>query len=170
VVRIFNIGRTNLADPLQVSDFLVWMDWPGFINGTSNGSGIKYLTVPQANGGPDTYGNTIDQYKFETVEISGSSFTTSSTVQFVFTIPHVALASSTRTYSSIGFNYLSVPADAVANLAVVTNTKNYNLNYTGSNWTNTIYRAHSTYPGTFSRLIQPSDASNNFYFRGGNLI
>jgi hypothetical protein len=162
-------GAPDLTNSGQLSDFLYWMDWPGFRNGTSNTIAVEELTVPQSAGGTDTYGNTIAQYVFETVEIPAGSFTVGNTVYFAFVVPHALLNSSSQVYSTIGYDYTSSASDAVTTTTSTASYRTTDVTYTGSNWENTTFRVHSN-AGVLARTISSTDNTNDFYFRGGALV
>jgi hypothetical protein len=162
-------GEPNLSNSNQLADFLYWMDWPGFINGTVNSPAVIEVDIPQSAGGTDIYGNTIEQFKFLTAQVPSGSFTVGDNVQFVFIAPHTLLNNSSKVYSTIGYNYNSIPADSVSDTTGTSSYRSININYTGSNWANTTYRV-CTNAGTLNRNISVGDNNNDFYFRGGDLI
>jgi hypothetical protein len=162
-------GEPDLTNANVLADFLYWMDWPGFQTGTANSIATISVNVPQTAGGTDTYGNNIEQYKFVTTEIPAGSFTVGDNIQFAFIVPHSLLSNSTKIYSTIGYNYTNTPSDAVSDTTGTSAYRVTDVNYTGSVWNNTTYRVF-TNAGTLNRNISVGDNSNNFYFRGGDII
>ena len=162
-------GEPDLSDANQLADFKTWMDWPGFTAGTSNAPAVITSVVSQTSTGTDSYSNSNTQYVFQTLEIPSGSFTTNDLVWFVFVVPHSELASSTKLYTSIGYDFSSTPSNAVTQKTSATSlSKNYDVSYSSSNWNNTTYRVHGN-TGTLQRTISTADQSNDFYFRGGDL-
>jgi hypothetical protein len=101
-------GIPNL--PTDLNDFLLWMDWPGFFNGTSNNTnGTLQSTIPQTSGGSDLYGNVIDAYNFVTTEIPSNTVT--GQAWYVVLAP-ISLTNNT-TYSSIGISYNDTPQSLI---------------------------------------------------------
>ena len=162
-------GLPDLTNNAVLQDYLYWMDWPGFANGTTNVPAVIEVDVPQSAGGTDLYGNNIEQFKFLTTQIPAGSFNIGDNIQFIFMVPHSLLDNSTKIYSTIGFNYLSQASDAVTTTSGTLAPRSTDLNYVGSNWSNTIYRT-CTNTSAFRRNISAGDNNNNFYFRGGDLI
>jgi len=164
-----NSGIPTLTNAAQLQDFLYWMDWPGFVNGTANAPSVIEADIPQTAGGTDIYGNTIDQFKFLTTQVPAGSFNAGDRVQFVFIAPHSLLDNSTKVYSTIGWNYTNNSSDAVTNTSGTLTPRATDVNYLGSNWINTTYRV-CTNVSSLYRTMSIADSNNNFYFRGGDLI
>ena len=153
--------------PGDVNDFLIWMDWPGFTAGTVNVPAVITATIPQTGGGTDSYGNTIEAYKFLTTEIAGN--TTTGNVQYVVLAP-ISMTNN-QVYSTIGINYSNAPT-SLTNTSTDSGLRGTNISYTGSNWPNTNYRVYTGSPGSGGFDIgvpTTTDATNN-YFRGGTLV
>jgi hypothetical protein len=162
-------GQPDLTIPAVLADFKYWMDWPGHQTGTANAPAAILVDVPQTNGGVDSFGNPIDQFVFETTEVPAGSFSINSNVQIAPVVPHSLLDGSTKIYSTIGFDYNSVPSDAVSNTTGTGANRADDVAYTGSVWANATYRL-TTNGGTLNRNISIGDNNNDFYFRGGGLI
>jgi hypothetical protein len=152
--------------PTDLNDFLLWMDWPGFVNGTSNNTnGTLQSTIPQTSGGSDLYGNVIDAYNFLTTEIPSNTVT--GQAWYVVLAP-ISLTNNT-TYSSIGINYNDTPQSLIG-YNTETSIKNTNIVYTGSNWFNTIYRIYTSAQNNgFTNGEQGQIDTTNNFFKGGTL-
>lgn len=152
--------------PTDVNDFLYYMDWPGFYSGTTNVPAVIQQSIPQSGGGTDSYGNTIEAYKFYTTQIPANS--TTGNIYYVVLAP--LSMTNNQVYSNIGINYSNAP-----NSLVVTTTDSglraQNINYSGSNWVNSTYRVYSQSQnnGFNTGVAGLTDTTNN-YFRGGTLI
>jgi hypothetical protein len=155
----------DLNVPSQLSDFLIWMDWPGFYTGTTNVPPVIKVPIPQTNGGTDSYGNSIEAYKFITTEVTGG--TTTGNVQYVVLAP-LSLTNN-QIYSNIGINYNNSPLTLTYTLTDLTRAS-VNVVYNGTNWANTTYRLYSQSPsnGFDNGNNGITDMTNN-YFRGGTL-
>jgi hypothetical protein len=151
---------------INAADLAVYMDWPGFINGTSNVPSVIKITIPQTSGGLDSYGNSIEAYKFITTQVAANS--TTGNVWYSVFAPTVQ--TNNQTYNTVGFNYSDSPntltyasTEPVAYSQLIT--------YTGSEWTNTNYRVY-TQGGSGNGFNNGSngvtDTTNN-YFKGGAL-
>ena len=152
--------------PAQLSDFLYWMDWPGFYTGTTNVPPVIKQTIPQVGGGTDAYGNSIEAYKFLTTQINAN--TTTGNIYYVVLAP--LTMTNNQVYSNIGINYNNAP------LSLITTTTDsglraQNITYSGSNWINSTYRVYSQSPNNgFNVGVAGVTDSTNNYFRGGTLI
>jgi hypothetical protein len=151
---------------INAADLAVYMDWPGFISGTSNVPPVIKITIPQTSGGLDAYGNSIEAYKFITTQVAANS--TTGNVWYSVFAPTVQ--TNNQTYNTVGFNYSDSPntltyasTEPVAYSQLIT--------YTGSEWTNTNYRVY-TQGGSGNGFNNGSngvtDTTNN-YFKGGTL-
>ena len=163
----FGFQTTGLpVFPADLNDFLYWMDWPGFYTGTTNVPAVIKQTIPQAGGGTDSYGNTIEAYKFLTTQINAN--TTTGNIYYVVLAP-ISMTNN-QVYSNIGINYNNAPASLVTT-TTDSGVRAQDINYSGSNWINSTYRVYTQSPnngfnvGVFGVL----DTTNN-YFRGGTLV
>lgn len=159
-------GNPDFTIPGVLDDFLYYMDWPGFVTGTTNVPPVIKTTVPQTSGGSDAFGNAIEAYKFVTTEITGG--TTTGIVQYVVLVP-LSLTDN-KVYSNVGINFNNSPLTLT-----YTTTDNLlysqNITYISTNWANTTYRIYSQSPNTgFSTGIEYVTDPTNNYFRGGTLI
>jgi hypothetical protein len=157
-------GIPNL--PTDLNDFLLWMDWPGFVNGTANNTnGTLQSVIPQTSGGLDLYGNVIDAYNFVTTEIPSNTVT--GQAWYVVLAP-ISLTNN-LTYSTIGISYNDTPQSLVG-YTTETSIKNTNIVYTGSNWFNTTYRIYTSAQNNgFTNGVQGQIDTTNNFFKGGTL-
>jgi hypothetical protein len=158
-------GIPILTDPNYLADFNIWLDWPGFYTGTTNVPPVIKAVVPQTSGGNDSFGNSIEAYKFVTTEVIGGTIT--GNIQYVVLAP--SILTNNQVYSSIGINYNNSPATLTYTLTDNV-LDSVNVIYTGSNWANTTYRVYSQSPsnGFDNGNAGIVDSTNN-YFRGGTL-
>lgn len=158
-------GNPILTNPTILADFLFYLDWPGFVTGTTNVPPVIKATIPQTSGGNDAYGNAIEAYKFLTTEITGG--TTTGNVQYVILAP-LSLTNN-KIYSSVGISFTNSPL-VLTDTLTDTNLNATNIIYTGSNWANATYRIYSqsTNSGFSNGSSGITDPTNN-YFRGGTL-
>jgi hypothetical protein len=161
-----NSPLPDLTDSTQLADFKIWMNWTGFVTGTTNVPPVIQQTIPQSNGGTDSYGNSIESYKFLTTQIPAN--TTTGNIYYVVLAP-ISMTNN-QVYGNIGINYSNAP------LSLVTTTtdsglRSTNVSYTGSYWANTNYRVYTQAinNGFNVGAIGVTDTTNN-YFRGGTLI
>ena len=158
-------GIPDLTDANFLSDFLIWMDWPGFYTGTTNVPPVIKTPIPQTSGGNDSFGNPIEAYKFLTTEVTGGTIT--GNIQYVILAPRSL--TNNQIYSSVGINYNN--SSATLTYTLTDNVlDSVNIVYTGANWANSTYRVYSQSPsnGFDNGNIGITDATNN-YFRGGTL-
>ena len=166
-VNWFGFQTSGLPNfPTDISDFLIWMDWPGFVNGTPNVPKVIKQSVPQTSGGVDTYGNAIDAYDFLTTEIPAN--TTTGNVYYVVLVP--PSLTNNQIYSTIGISYTNTPL-VLIQTSTDSGLRGSNVNYSGSNWPIATYRVYSQSPSNGFNNGAPFvvDITNN-YFRGGTLI
>jgi hypothetical protein len=152
--------------PAQLSDFLYWMNWPGFYTGTTNVPAVIKQTIPQSGGGTDSYGNTIEAYKFYTTQIPANS--TTGNIYYVVLAPKSM--TNNQIYDNIGINYNNAP-NSLVTTTTDSGVRAQDINYSGSNWVNSTYRVYTQSPsnGFNIGVAGVTDATNN-YFRGGTLI
>lgn len=160
-------GIPNFGDVNQIGDFLLWMDWPGFVNGTPNNTnGTLTANIPQVSGGIDSYGNVIDAYTFITTEVPAGTVTGS--------IYYIVLAPLTQTnnqiYSQIAIDYNNSPQSMIS-YNTETSLRTTNINYMGPNWETVTYRVYTQSPNNGFTNGSPGvvDTTNN-YFKGSTLI
>ena len=152
---------------INAADLEVYMNWPGFITGTTNVPPAIKITIPQTSGGVDSYGNAIEAYKFLTTQVNANS-TTGNVWYSVFAPP---TKTNNKTYSSVGINYANAPATLV-NTSTEPTVYVYNINYAGINWSPATYKVY-TQSGSGNGFNNGSDGvtdTTNNYFRGGTLI
>jgi len=152
--------------PSDVSDFLKWMDFPGFVNGTPNNTnGVLQSVVPQTSGGLDSFGNVIDAYNFVTTQIPSNTVTGQG--WYVVLVPQSL--TNNLVYTTIAINYNDAP-QSLLNFNTESSIRTTNIVYTGSNWFNETYRVYtSSQNNGFTNGNQSEIDSNNNYFKGGTL-
>jgi len=149
-----------------MSDYILWMDWPGFVNGTSNVPPVITQMVPQTGSGTDSFGNSIEAFKFVTTEISGN--TTTGNVYYIVMAP--LSKTNNQLYETIGINYNDSP-NALLNTYTESIIRNTNIIYSGANWGNTTYRIYTQSAGNgFNVGISGVNDNSNNFFRGGLLL
>jgi hypothetical protein len=149
----------------NATDLLIWMDWPGFVTGTTNVSPVIKQTVPQSSGGTDAFGNPINAYMVETTEVPAG--TVKGAVQFVFLVP-LSLTNNT-VYTQFGINYLGAPNSLTAT-GVDYTLDVIDLNYTGPNWPHGHYRMY-TVAGAGAGWVTGDPGTpnpNNFFFKANS--
>jgi hypothetical protein len=152
---------------INATDLLIYMDWPGFKNGTTNVPAVIEIEIPQTSGGFDSYGNSIEAYKFFTTEVTANT-TTGNVWYSIFAPP---IKTNNKVYSSIGINYANAPTTLV-NTSTEPTVYVYNIGYSGINWINGAYRVYtqSAVGNGFNTGSAGVIDSTNNYFRGGTLI
>jgi hypothetical protein len=152
---------------INAADLEIYMNWPGFITGTTNVPPAIEVVIPQTNGGLDVYGNPTEAYKFLTTQVAANS----STGNIWFSIFAPLSRTNNQVYSSVGFNYSNSPT-TLTNASTEPTIYVYNINYSGVNWDNAVYKVY-TQSGSGNGFNNGStgviDSTNN-YFRGGTLI
>ena len=151
----------------NANDFKIYMDWPGFVTGTTNIPSAIQMVIPQTNGGLDAYGNAIEAYKFVTTQVAAN--TTTGNIWYSVAAP--PSKTNNQVYQTIGINYANQPTTLVA---VSTEPTIYSANvaYNGSNWATASYKVYtqSAANNGFNTGIPGVIDSTNNYFRGGTLI
>jgi hypothetical protein len=152
--------------PADLNAFLYYMDWPGFYTGTTNVPAVIQQSIPQSGGGTDSYGNSIEAYKFYTTQIPANS--TTGNIYYVVLAP--LSMTNNQVYSNIGINYNNAP-NSLITTTTDSGLRAQNISYSGSNWVNTTYRVYSQSEnnGFNTGVAGVTDTTNN-YFRGGTLI
>ena len=159
-------GLPNWSTPSDVTDFYLWLDFPGFVTGTTNTPAVIKQSIPQSSGGNDSYGNSIEAYKYLTTQIPANS--TTGNIYYVVLVPPVM--TNNQLYANMGINYNNAP-NALVTTTTDSGLRSQNIVYTGSNWSNTTYRVYSQSPNNGFNVGAPgvTDTTNN-YFRGGTLV
>jgi hypothetical protein len=160
-------GFTPGTFGINAADLAVYMDWPGFVTGTTSQPGVIQIDVPQTSGGNDDFGNPIEQYKFETTEVTGG--TISGSIVYSVWVPSSLINS--QVYSTVGINYNNAP-NSLVNTSTDGSIYVYDVIYTGPNWFNTTYKVFTNAApggGWINGSAFTVDNTNN-YFRGGTLI
>jgi hypothetical protein len=163
----FGFNASGIA-LINANDLQIWMAWPGFLTGTTNNTnGTLTATVPQSNGGTDDYGNLIEQYIFETIEVPAG--TVRGNIYYSVLVPLNVINSGTQKYSQIGINYGNPPS-ALDNTNADLSVSSINVVYTGSTFYNTTYRVYTNSPGNnFNVGVTGQFNSTENYFRGATL-
>lgn len=160
-------GPPDLSDSNVVADFLYWMNWPGFIQGTSNAPPAQLVPIPQEGStGSDSFGNDIEEFKFLTSEFEILS-SAGSNLQFVALTPRVMNNGSLLRYSSIGYDWTGAPSGSSYQTTSTSGASMIDLIYSGDYWPNSTYRVH-TNSGTLNHNV--GGESGPCYFRGGTYI
>tara|TARA_R110000803_G_scaffold183581_1_gene245932 strand:+ start:340 stop:855 length:516 start_codon:yes stop_codon:yes gene_type:complete len=162
----FGFKAGSGVNGVNVSDLTLYMDWPGFVSGTTNVPAVIQSTVPQVAGGTDAFGNLITAFTFKTTIVSGG--TTTGNVWYSIWVPHSLLNNSTQVYADIGFNFNGNSTNFNV-LTTDTTLRSYDIVYTGANWPNTTYRVFSNNGGYNQGSSGVVDTTDNF-IRGGSLI
>ena len=160
-------GIPNFGDVNQIGDFLLWMDWPGFVNGTPNNTNATLtVNIPQVSGGIDSYGNVIDAYTFITTEVTAGTVTGS--IYYIFLAP--LTQTNNQIYSQIAIDYNNSPQSMIS-YNTETSLRTTNINYMGPNWETVTYRVYTQSPNNGFTNGSPGvlDTTNN-YFKGSTLI
>lgn len=151
---------------INAADLEVYMDWPGFSNGTANVPPVIQITIPQTSGGVDTYGNSIEAYKFITTQVAANS----TTGNIWYSVFAPTLQTNNQTYNTVGFNYTDSP-NTLTYASTESVVYSQLISYSGSEWSVTNYRVY-TQGGSGNGLNNGSDGvtdTTNNYFKGGTL-
>lgn len=151
---------------INADDLAIYMDWPGFVNGTSNVPKAIKITIPQTSGGLDSYGNPIEAYKFLTTRIQSN--TSKGNIWYSVIVPPAL--TNNQFYSSIGFNYSDGP-NSLTYASTEPLVYAQNISYIGSNWEKSSYKIY-TQSGAYNGFNVGSQGvlnTFNHYFRGGPL-
>jgi hypothetical protein len=153
---LFTQGVPVLTNSGELSDFLIWMDWPGFRTGAPNNSNaVVEGSVNQLS------------YKLDLMSLPANSMT--GNTWFVIAVPHSLINGGTQIYSQIGINYNG----STSLLATNTNSalRSVDVTYTGSNWANDTYRIFSAASGLgFNAGAGTNVNGDIYYFGDGTLI
>ena len=156
----YGFAASGLAG-INANDILTWMDWPGFVNGTTNVTPVIQQIVPQADGGNDAHGNPITSYLIETTEVPQN--TVKGYVYFSFLVP-ISLTNN-NTYKSFGINFNDA-ANALETTSVDSGVSSIDIYYTGSNWPNGHYRMYTeSYGNGWSGGVSGTGNPFNYFFR-----
>ena len=150
---------------INAADLAIYMDWPGFVNGTSNVPRAIEITIPQTSGGVDSFGNAIEAYKFLTTQVNAGNIG-----DIWYSIFAPVSQTNNQTYNTIGFNYAGSPS-TLTYTSTDPATYSGNIVYTGPNWTLSTYKAYSQSAqggGMNQGSFGVTDSTNN-YFKGGTL-
>jgi len=144
--------------PTTDSDVTLFMDWPGWFDGTA--PTVIETEIPQITGGIDTYGNLKTEYNFITTQVPKG---TATDAWYIWLIPQSMLGGSDKRQTYIGYNINNSPNSLISQ-PMTSSIYQYGGSYTGSNWINDTYRMYTTHPGlAFS--ISTNDI-RTIYFKG----
>lgn len=132
-------GAPDLSNSNVAADFLYWMDWPGFVDGTMNAPPAQLVAIPQEGSiGTDLFGNVIEDFKFITTEfeILGPN---GSNLQFVAVTPRVMDNGSILRYTDIGFDWTGSPVGSSYQTTGVSGASMFDIEYSGVIWPNSTY-------------------------------
>lgn len=153
-------GFTNTSQPTQNqtifnSDMNRYVDFSGWTSGEF--PTIIKQSVPQTNGGVDSFGNAKVAYNFLTTQILENSV--GGNAWYTWIIP--TLLTNNETQVLIDVNVSNNP-----NLLTAVSTEgtvnSYTFTYSGGTIPNIVYKVYTTFPNT---IFQITD-SQNIYFRG----
>jgi hypothetical protein len=159
----YGFWTSGIVD-INATDLAIYMDWPGFKNGTANVPTPIKITIPQTTGGIDQYGNPIVAFTFLTTKVIANS--TRGNIWYSVFVP--SAKTNNKMYSTIGFNYNS--SNNLTYASTEPNLYLLNINYTGGNYGNSIYKVYSgSVQGSgFNSGYQGVINSEDHYFRGGS--
>jgi len=150
------------STPSTGTDITLFMDWPGFYDGTA--PAVIEADIPQSSGGNDSFGNTISQFNFVTTEVPQG--TVSGGAWYYWLIPQSRIGVSTNRQLTIGYN---INSDANTLTSVNMSSSIYGIagNYSGSNWPADTYRMYSTYANTSFSIS--NNGTDDLYFKGNTI-
>lgn len=144
--------------PTTDSDVTLFMDWPGWFDGTA--PTVIETEVPQTTGGLDTYGNLKNEFNFVTTKVPQG---TATDAWYIWLIPQSMLGGEDKRQTYIGYNINNSPSSFTSQ-PMTSSIYQYGGDYTGVNWVNDTYRMYTTHPGlAFS--ISTNDI-RSIYFKG----
>jgi len=153
-------GFTNASQPTQNQttfnlDMNRYIDFTGWTSGEF--PRIITQTVPQVNGGTDSFGNSKVAYNFLTTEILENSI--GGNAWYTWIIP--TLLTNNETQVLIDVNTSNNP-NLLTAVATEGTINSYTFTYSGGTIPNVVYKVYTTFPNT---IFQITD-SQNIYFRG----
>jgi len=160
-------GFTNGSTITSIADAELYMDFYTANAGSGGVPSIVTLSIPQSSGGNDSFGNSIVQYNFTTIEIS--SGTVSDDAYYTFFIPAESIggASTTNRQTKIDvsdgdgqntFTTSNMPS-SLYNLGTITNP--------GGSYDNGTYRVYTT--NTTGGGFYYDNTSTTLYFKGNTV-
>lgn len=121
-------GVPDLTNSSVLTDFKLWMEWPGWSGTTNNTNGVLTQNVD-----PTTY----ELPSGSPLQVPSGSLI--GNTYFIWAVPHNEINGGTQVYSQIGANYLSSTSPLT-----LRNTSSAlratDVVYTGSQWANDTYR------------------------------
>ena len=162
----FGFWISGVSSSFNSNDAAVYMDWPGWQNGTENNIlGHILSNVPQSSGGTDFYGNFKNAYSFETVQIPSGSV--QGQAYFSVWIPLELMDEGLSIMTSVLANFSSNPQ--CGSEVFTPFLSGVDVEYTGVNWPNATYRVFTT--GLNAGLNLGSSGvynSSYYYLKGGS--
>ena len=142
------VGFNSGAAGFNNDDAQVWMDWPGFTGGTSNGSQVLTTTVDQAS------------YLFNSVTLSQNSFT-GTTGHVAIVIPVSSMDNDTYRLTIIDYDYNNDGSfDTTLPNAIVSGVL---VTYSGGYWPSGNYRVYHA-----GALASNTNGSYPYVWRGNS--
>ena len=153
-------GFSNTSQPTQ-NQTLFNFDMNRYVDFTGWTSGefptVINQTVPQVNGGVDSFGNAKVAYNFLTTQILENSV--GGNAWYTWIIPTSLTNNETQVLIDVNTSNNPNLLTAVATEGTI---NSYTFNYTGGTIPNITYKVYTTFPNT---IFQITD-SQNIYFRG----
>lgn len=156
-------GFGNTSQPTQSAttfniDMNRYVDFTGWTSGQF--PPVISQTVPQVNGGVDSFGNAKVAYNFLTTKVPEN--TISGDAWYTWIIP-ISLTNNEK-QTVIDLNISNNP-NLFTQVATEGTINTYTFTYSGSTIPKTTYRVYTTFPNT---IFQIND-SQNIYFRGNSI-
>jgi hypothetical protein len=141
----------------QMNAYIAYSGW-----GVSEPA-IVSAPISTSTGGTDAWGNPIEAYKFQTVQVPSTTVPSGEIAWYTW---FVATGSTNgQTYTQIKIGTGNPPA---TNITPNTVYSVLTVNYTGStNIPAGVYRVYTTKPGAGLNI---NNSGNNYYFQGGTLV
>ena len=143
-------GFANGAPGFNASDAAVWLDWPGWSAGTSNGSTGLTTTVDQST------------YLFNSVSLPSGTIAASTTMYPAVVIPTSSMSSGTYTLTDIGYDYTTNGGTSFVNVTTDTTIRAVSVTYGGG-----AFMPSGTYIVYYANnLNTSSNNTTSSYWRG----
>ena len=108
-------GFANGGPGFNATDAAIWLDWPGWSAGTSNGSTGLTTTVDQST------------YLFDSVSLPSGTIAASTTMYPAVVIPTSSMDSGTYTLTDIGYDYTTNAGTSFVNVATDRDWETYRI-------------------------------------------
>ena len=156
-------GFSNTSQPTQ-SGTTFNLDMNRYVNFSGWTSGqfpaIIKQSVPQTNGGVDSFGNAKVAYNFLTTQVPENSI--GGDAWYTWIIPTSLTNNETQVLIDVNVSNNPNLLTAVATEGTISS---YNFIYSGSVIPTTTYKVYTTFPNTIFQIID----SQNIYFRGNSV-